>query len=142
MTRTAWGLSTAAFVVALVAPASAQPAGWTEVTPMPLRPSGRAAGNGAWLAVHDSAGRRYIYATKGNETGDFARYDVGLGLGGPIRKNRLWYYIAYNPAVDKEDVEIPGCGFHEDQTTTHSFATKLTWQPGPRRGPRRSPRRR
>ena len=61
-------------------------------------------------------------------TGDFARYDVGFGLGGPIARDRLWYHIAYNPALEREEVEIPGIGFYEDRTTTHSFATKLTWQ--------------
>ena len=60
--------------------------------------------------------------------GEFARFDVGFGLGGPILKDRLWYYAAYSPAFQREDVKIPGGGSFEDSTTTHSFAGKLTWQ--------------
>jgi len=59
--------------------------------------------------------------------GDFARYDVGFGVGGPIQLDRLWYYVAYNPTRQQEDVEIPGWGFYQDWVTTHSFAGKLTW---------------
>jgi len=64
------------------------------------------------------------------EKGDFAIYDVGVGLGGPIQKDRFWYYLAYNPNRRQEDVEIPGWGFFEDHSTTHSFAGKLTWRAG------------
>jgi hypothetical protein len=61
-------------------------------------------------------------------TGDFTRWDIGFSLGGPILKDRLWYFAAYNPAFESEDVEIPGFGLHEDHTTTHSLAGKLTWR--------------
>jgi hypothetical protein len=60
--------------------------------------------------------------------GNFASYDGGFGLGGPIRKDRLWYFAAYAPAVEHEEVEIPGLGYAEDRATTHSFAGKLTWR--------------
>jgi hypothetical protein len=56
----------------------------------------------------------------------FARYDVGLGVGGPLAKDRLWYYLAYNPSFATEDVAIPGWGNYEDRVTTHSVAGKLT----------------
>jgi hypothetical protein len=58
----------------------------------------------------------------------YSLYDVGFGIGGPIRKDRLWYYAAYNPSRSTEDVDIPGFGSHQDHTTTHSFAGKLTWR--------------
>jgi hypothetical protein len=61
-------------------------------------------------------------------TGDFERWDVGFGVGGPIQKDRLWYYAAYNPTFQSEDVEIPDSGFYDDHITTHSFAGKLTWR--------------
>jgi hypothetical protein len=67
------------------------------------------------------------YAFKPN-TGDYALYDIGAGLGGPIRRDRLWYYVAYNPTFIREDIDIPGLGYHEDRTTVHSFAGKLTWR--------------
>ena len=62
------------------------------------------------------------------QKGNYALYDVGVGFGGPIKKDRLWYYLAYNPTVTSEDVMIPGNYMAEDKTTTHSFAAKLTWR--------------
>jgi len=65
-------------------------------------------------------------------TGEFAQWDVGLGVGGPIKKDNLWFYAAYNPSFSSEDVEIPDQGIYPDETTTHSFASKLTWRAGSR----------
>ncbi|MEE9270562.1 MAG: TonB-dependent receptor [Candidatus Krumholzibacteria bacterium] len=59
---------------------------------------------------------------------DFARYDIGVSLSGPIAGDKLWYYAAYDPTVQFEDLEIPGVGFHRDELITHQFASKLTWQ--------------
>jgi hypothetical protein len=64
----------------------------------------------------------------GTEPGDFAQYDVGGGFGGPIARDRLWFYAAYNPSRETEDVPIPGQGIFEDRGTVHRFATKLTWR--------------
>ncbi|NIM18689.1 MAG: TonB-dependent receptor [Candidatus Latescibacteria bacterium] len=61
-------------------------------------------------------------------TGDFANYDVGLSLGGPIKRDKLWFFAAYNPSFVIENVNIPGIGFHEDKSITHIFAGKLTWR--------------
>jgi hypothetical protein len=60
--------------------------------------------------------------------GDFARYDMGLGIGGPIRRDRLWFFASYSPAFVREDVEIPDFGFFEDSSTRHGFAGKLSWR--------------
>jgi hypothetical protein len=60
---------------------------------------------------------------------DFARYDVGLTLGGPIARDKLWYFVAYDPTVRFEDLEVPGFGFYRDELITHQFAGKLTWRP-------------
>jgi len=73
-----------------------------------------------------SATPRSIPGESGNQ--DYLLSDVGFGLGGPIRKDRLWYYVAYNPSLSSEDVLIPGFGTYEDRNTTHSFAGKLTWR--------------
>ncbi|MCK6619058.1 MAG: TonB-dependent receptor [Calditrichaceae bacterium] len=59
---------------------------------------------------------------------NFTQADVGFSLGGPIAKDKLWYFAAYNPNFQKEDVEIPGFGFYEDSKTAHIFAGKLTWR--------------
>lgn len=62
-------------------------------------------------------------------TGDFSQYDVGVSVAGPIRKDRLWYFAAYNPTYSKEDVDIPGQGFYPDKSVVHMFAGKLDWRP-------------
>ena len=63
---------------------------------------------------------------------DFTTWDVGLSVGGPIAKDRLWYFAAYNPKFTNQNVDIPGAGVHRDELTTHQFAGKLTWQIGER----------
>lgn len=60
---------------------------------------------------------------------DFATYDFGISLGGPIIYDKLWYFIAYNPTFADQDVEIPDVGIYKDRTRSHLFAGKLTWQP-------------
>ena len=59
---------------------------------------------------------------------DFATYDFGISLGGPIIHDRLWYFVAYNPTFNDLDVEIPDVGIYKDRTRSHLFASKLTWQ--------------
>ena len=59
--------------------------------------------------------------------GNFANYDIGFGLGGPIFKNKLWFYIAYDPERSSEDVYIKGLGFQNSSFTYHKFAGKITW---------------
>ena len=61
-------------------------------------------------------------------SGDFARYDAGLSLGGPLQRGRLWYFLAYDAAVEREHVRIPGSGIFMDHALTHKFAAKLTWR--------------
>lgn len=60
--------------------------------------------------------------------GSYAMYDVGFSIGGPIRQDKLWYYLAYNPTFSDEQAEIPGHGIYDYTGTTHRFATKLTWK--------------
>jgi hypothetical protein len=62
--------------------------------------------------------------------GPFSNYDAGFGIGGPIVKDKLWYYGAYNPTFNRRDVVLPGLRkTYTDKTVTHSFAVKLTWKP-------------
>jgi len=60
--------------------------------------------------------------------GDFVQYDIGLSLGGPFIRDKVWFFAAYNPTVEREEVEIPGTGFYNDKNTTHIFAGKITWR--------------
>ena len=55
-------------------------------------------------------------------------YDVGFGFGGPILPDKLWFYGAYNPTTDIEDVTLLGFGTYRDRKTSHLFAGKLSWR--------------
>lgn len=61
-------------------------------------------------------------------TGAFQRYDVGLSLGGPIVRDKLWYFLAYNSKIEKEDIAFEGLGTRTDKNVVNIFASKLTWQ--------------
>jgi hypothetical protein len=58
----------------------------------------------------------------------FSNYDVGFGLGGPIVRDQLWFYVAYNPTFTRRDVNVPGHGISPDKMLTNSVAGKLTWK--------------
>jgi hypothetical protein len=81
--------------------------------------------------VNNQLSAKAQHAASEPSEGDFTRFDVGLGLGGPILRDRLWFYLAYSPAFEREDVEIPGQGFFQDRTTSHGYAGKVTWRAGP-----------
>ncbi len=59
--------------------------------------------------------------------GGFSNYDVGFGIGGPIIRDELWFFVAYNPTFVRRDVDVPGYGIYSDSRLVHSFASKLTW---------------
>ncbi len=61
----------------------------------------------------------------------FSQYDVGLSLGGPVRRDRLWFFAAYNPLVETRDIAFGGIGSNHDRRVRHLFAGKLTWRPAP-----------
>lgn len=60
---------------------------------------------------------------------DFERYDFGLTLGGAIARDKLWYFVAYNPTLEAESLEIPGLDAYNDKAVSHLFAGKLSWSP-------------
>jgi hypothetical protein len=60
--------------------------------------------------------------------GDFASYDIGFRLSGPIVRDRLQLSAAYNPRFETAEVEVPGHGFFDERRTLHAFAGKLTWR--------------
>jgi Carboxypeptidase regulatory-like domain len=60
--------------------------------------------------------------------GEFSKYDVGASVGGPIARDRVWFYAAYNPTFERQDASVPGSGRLRDTRTVHLLAGKLTWQ--------------
>jgi hypothetical protein len=58
-----------------------------------------------------------------------AEYDAGLALGGPIMRDRLWFFTAYNRAVATQDLRVPGFPVQRDRRRSHLFAAKLDWLP-------------
>jgi hypothetical protein len=60
--------------------------------------------------------------------GGFSNYDVGISVGGPIVRDNLWFFGAYNPTFGNRDVDVPGYGISPDRTRVHSLAGKLTWK--------------
>jgi hypothetical protein len=62
-------------------------------------------------------------------SGAYAQYDYGFSLGGPIIRDKLWFYGAFNPTTEREDVLIPGLGYFKDRLSRNIFAGKITWQP-------------
>ncbi len=66
----------------------------------------------------------------GPPQGAFSQYDAGLRIGGPLVRDKLWVFAAYNPIWNKEQVYLPGLKHYPDKSTTHCFAGKLTWQAG------------
>ena len=61
----------------------------------------------------------------------FSRYDVGLSLSGPLRRDRLWYSVAYNPSYVKKDESIGVIPDQRDFEVHHPVAGKLTWSARP-----------
>lgn len=60
---------------------------------------------------------------------NFTQFDVGGSLGGPMVRDHLWFFGAYNPILDIRDASFPGISVEKDRQVQHRFAGKLTWQP-------------
>jgi hypothetical protein len=62
-------------------------------------------------------------ATK-TQTG-FSFYDVGATFSGPVARDRVWFFAAYNPRFERTHFDY-GFGSISDRTLVHQFAGKLT----------------
>ncbi len=58
---------------------------------------------------------------------DFANYDFGLSIGGPIIKDKFWYFLAYNSIFENQDIKVSGYEPRKDKHTIHAYAAKLNW---------------
>jgi hypothetical protein len=68
------------------------------------------------------------FALEGAQEDQFSEYDFGGSLGGPIVRDRAWFFAAYNPSFRRQRVELPGFTLPDDTRAQHLFATKVTWQ--------------
>jgi hypothetical protein len=69
------------------------------------------------------------YGLSEPDLSSYTQFDVGLALSGPIRRDRLWFYAAYNPIIDNRMTSYTGMSPTRDRQMQHRFAGKLTWQP-------------
>lgn len=61
----------------------------------------------------------------------FSNYDFGGSLGGPIVRQHVWFFGAYNPSFQRQQATYPGITLPDETHTRHLFATKLTWRAAP-----------
>ena len=64
-----------------------------------------------------------------SEPGDFTAYDFGFSVGGPIVKDKLWYYGAFNPTYRNEDIAIPDQGTYQDKHDIYGLQPNSTGAP-------------
>ncbi|HEX3232656.1 MAG TPA: TonB-dependent receptor [Gemmatimonadales bacterium] len=76
-----------------------------------------------------SASPRFVLATA--EESRSSNYDFGGSLGGPIVRQHLWFFAAYNPSFQRQRVTLPGVDLPDETHTQHLFATKLSWRASP-----------
>lgn len=57
----------------------------------------------------------------------FTNYDFGLSFGGPIIKDKFWYFLAYNSIFENQDIKVSGYEPREDKRNIHAYAAKLNW---------------
>jgi hypothetical protein len=55
----------------------------------------------------------------------FAFYDAGATVSGPVARDHVWFFAAYNPRFERRDFSY-GFGSMADETLVHQFAGKLT----------------
>jgi hypothetical protein len=67
----------------------------------------------------------------GATVGKTSNYDLGLSLGGPLVKNKLWYFAAYSFYQNTLDTKVAG-SFYPDKTTAHMATLKIDWAASPK----------
>ena len=63
-----------------------------------------------------------------SEASGLSQYDAGLSLSGPLRRDGLWYSVAYNPTFAVQDASLAALAEQRDRRVHHLFAGKLTWK--------------
>jgi hypothetical protein len=60
---------------------------------------------------------------------NFHNYDFGGSVSGAFIHDKLWFYGAYSPSFEEEEINIAGLGNFKQKIVFHPFAGKLKWQP-------------
>ena len=60
---------------------------------------------------------------------EFSQYDVGISVSGPLRRDRLWFFAAWNPLIEEKEVQFQGVQPQFDRRARQVFAGTLTWKP-------------
>jgi hypothetical protein len=55
----------------------------------------------------------------------FSFYDAGATFSGPVKRDKAWFFLAYNPRFERTEFDY-GFGSITDRTLVHQFAGKLT----------------
>lgn len=71
---------------------------------------------------------QHLLAANEPPKGTFSQYDFGLAVGGPILRDRLWFFTAFNPSYRNDEARIPGLGYFPDELRALTFAGKLSWK--------------
>ena len=67
------------------------------------------------------------YSVGEPSTGSFVHSDIGFGIGGPIIRDKIWFFVSYSPQFDREELLVSNLGYQNYHMTTHLFAGKLNW---------------
>ena len=80
----------------------------------------------ARVGQHARASSRATRACKGSDKADHADQiaDYGVDLGGPIVKDKLWFWGSYG----KQDMRILRLNQSHDKTLLKDYNAKLNWQ--------------
>jgi hypothetical protein len=59
---------------------------------------------------------------------NYYAYDMGLSVGGPLLKDRVWFFLAANPTSEHENVTVPGYADHSDRLRADRYSARITWR--------------
>ncbi len=88
-----------------------------------------ASGFGTWTGEALSARPTVVAGVQAR--GGFREVDVGASVAGPVVRDRLWFFSAYNPRRVDEDVALAGLPEEPARITQHRFAARLDGRPSP-----------
>ena len=71
------------------------------------------------------------FGVAGSTEPDFSQYDVGGSVGGPIVRDRLWFFAAYAPSRFRQHLDVPGAGSPTTTTPSTSLRQSSPGKPDP-----------